>query len=94
MLDGAVEITIRPNAQQRAVRLSILGDIDVTHVGNLQFHTTGNWTTECTTWRHVTKNDRIFTQQMSWDVALGYLTLEALDQRFNQGGWPPSLANK
>ena len=93
MLDGSVEITIRPNKNQRAVRLSILGDIDVTHVGNLQFQTTGDWTTECTKWRHVTKTDRIFTQQMSWEVALGYTTVEALDQRYQQGGWPPSPAN-
>jgi hypothetical protein len=62
-LDGAIEITIRPNTGQRAINLSIIGDIDITHVGNLQYLCTGDAILEMTTRRVIVKTDNVETQQ-------------------------------
>lgn len=84
-LDGAIEITIKPNTGQRAVQLQIIGDIDVTHQGNLNWLSTGDWITEQTTWRNITKTDRVFTQQKSINASLVRDTTEAPDIVNNQG---------
>jgi hypothetical protein len=86
-LDGGIEITIRPNKQGKAIRLNIIGDIDVTHQGNLHYHSTGDWITENTTWRHVTKTDRVFSSQKSVDSTLSQATHESPEIVHNQGGY-------
>ena len=73
-LDGAIEITIRPNAQQKAIRLSILGDIDISHKGHLQYECSGDWVTTCNSHRHVTKTDDIKTTLNTYNVALSTIT--------------------
>jgi hypothetical protein len=89
-LDGGIEITIQPNAQGKALRLEINGDIDVTHKGNLNWQSTGDWVTEQTTWRNITKTDRIFTQQKSINASLTRSTEEAPDIVNNQGSQVPA----
>jgi hypothetical protein len=91
--DGGIEVVIRPNQQGKAIRLEIQGDIDLTHKGNLAFHSTGDWITECTAWRHITKTDRVFTQQKSIDASLVRATIEAPDIVMNQGGQSPGDEN-
>jgi hypothetical protein len=83
--DGGIEVVIRPNQQGKAIRLEIDGDIDITHKGNLHWHSTGDWVTEQTTWRNVTKTDRVFTQQKSITASLARDTTEAPDIVHNQG---------
>lgn len=84
-LDGAIEITIRPNTGQRAIQLQVIGDIDVTHQGNLNWLSTGDWITEQTSWRNITKTDRVFTQQKAISSSLTRDTTEAPDIIHNQG---------
>ena len=83
--DGGVEVTLKPNTQGKALRLEIQGDVDITHKGNLHWHSTGDWITECSTWRHATKTDIIFTAQKIQQVALARHTTEAPDIVHNQG---------
>jgi len=83
--DGGVEVTLKPNTQGKALRLEIQGDIDITHQGNLHWHSTGDWITECTTWRHATKTDIIFTAQKIIEKGLTRHTTEAPDIVHNQG---------
>jgi hypothetical protein len=84
-LDGGAVITIQPNKIGKALQIELVGDIDVVHKGNLHWQTTGDWITECTTWRHVTKTDRIFTDQKSIEASLVRHTTEAPDIVHNQG---------
>ena len=84
-LAGGAEITIQPNKQGKALRLEINGDIDITHNGNLQVLTTGDWITECTTRRHITKTDDVTTAQKVISVGLTRHTIEAPDIVMNQG---------
>lgn len=83
--DGGVEVTIKPNQQGKALRLEIDGDIDITHKGNLHWHSTGDWITEQTTWRNITKTDRVFTQQKLIDSSLTRTSIEAPDIVHDQG---------
>jgi hypothetical protein len=83
--DGGVEIVIKANNQGKALRIELEGDIDISHKGNLHYNTTGDWITECTSWRHVSKTDRVFTQQKSIDASLTRHTVEAPDILNNQG---------
>jgi hypothetical protein len=89
-LFGGCEISIRANNQGKALRIELLGDIDITHQGHFNFHSTGDWTTECTTWRHITKTDRVFTQQKSIDASLTRATIIAPDIEFDQGSQVPA----
>jgi len=84
-LDGGIEITILPNAQGKAMRLNIVGDIDVTHNGNVNWQSTGDLTTEFTTIRSIAKTDRIETQQKAISSSLARDTTEAPDIVNNQG---------
>ena len=86
---GGCEIVIRPNKQYKALRIELEGDIDITHKGNLQYNCTGDFITECTNWRHVTKVDKIFTQQKSIEMSLVRHTIEAPDIVSNQGSQQP-----
>lgn len=89
-LFGGCEISIRANNQGKALRIELIGDIDITHKGNLQVNTTGDWVTEQTTWRNITKTDRIFTQQKSIDASLTRSTIEAPEIIHNQGSQVPA----
>jgi hypothetical protein len=89
-LFGGCEITIKPNKQGKALRLEIQGDIDITHMGHLQYHCTGDWITECATRLHVTKTDDISTQQKKVSMSLVRDTTEAPDIVNNQGGQIPA----
>ena len=84
-LDGGVEMHIGANAAGKGLRLEIIGDIDITHIGNLHWHSTGDWVTECSSWRHITKTDQIFTAQKIIEIALARHTTEAADIVHNQG---------
>jgi len=86
---GGCEITIKPNKQGKALRIELEGDIDITHKGNFQYQCTGDWITECTAWRHITKTDKIFTQQKSIEASLVRHTIEAPDIVHNQGSQVP-----
>src|SRR5271157_500490 len=83
--DGGVQITIQANNSGKALQIELVGDIDIVHKGNLQYLCTGDFITECTSWRHVSKTDTIFTQQKSIISALTRITLEAPDIVMNQG---------
>ena len=89
--DGGVEITINPNTQGRALRLEIDGDIDVAHHGNLNWVSTGDWTTEQTTWRNISMTDRIFTQQKTIEMSLARHTIETPDMIHNEGTQIPAV---
>jgi hypothetical protein len=84
-LDGAIELTIKPNTGQKAIRLSIIGDVDVTHVGNLNYLCTGDMVVEATTRRLIVKTDNIETQQKKISASLARDTTEAPDIVNNQG---------
>jgi len=84
-LAGGAEITIQPNKQGKALRLEINGDIDITHKGNLQYLCTGDFITECTTLRHITKTDEVRSAQKIIHSALTRCTIEAPDIVHNQG---------
>jgi hypothetical protein len=84
-LAGGAEITIQPNKQGKALRLEINGDIDITHKGNFQYLCTGDFITECTAWRHITKTDQLFSAQKIIHSALTRITNEAPDIVNNQG---------
>jgi len=84
-LEGGVEITIKPNAQGKAIRLMINGDIDVTHMGNLQYYCSGDIITEATTRREITHTDVVQTQQKKISASLARDTTEAPDIVNNQG---------
>ena len=85
-LAGGAEITIQPNKQGKALRLEINGDIDITHKGHLQYLCTGDWITEATTVRHITKTDHVVSAQKIIHSALARLTSESLDIVMNQCG--------
>lgn len=85
MLAGGAEITIQPNTQGKALRLEINGDIDITHRGNLQYLCTGDFVTECTTLRHITKTDHVVTAQNINHTALSQVTLNGMDIVNGQG---------
>ena len=84
-LDGAIEITVKPNTGQRAIQLCIIGDVDVTHIGNLQYLCTGDMIIEATTRRMNVKTDNIETQQKKITASLARDTTEAPDIVNNQG---------
>jgi hypothetical protein len=90
-LDGGVELVIGSSSQGRGLRLEIVGEIDVVHQGNLHWHTTGDWTTECTTWRHITKTDYVHTAQKILNKALARTTNEAPDIVNNNGLYTSEL---
>jgi hypothetical protein len=85
MLDGAIELTIKPNNGQQAISLCIMGDVDVTHIGNLQYLCTGDMIIEATTRRINVKLDNIETQQKKISASLARDTTEAPDIVNNQG---------
>ena len=87
--DGGVQITIAANNGGKALQIELLGDIDIVQKGNLQVLTTGDWVTECSTWRHISKLDTIFTQQKSITASLTRHTIEAPDIVHNQGTQVP-----
>jgi hypothetical protein len=84
-LDGAIEIVIKPNTGQRAIQLSIVGDIDVTHMGNIHWLTTGDGIFEYTAYRRIVKTDVVTTQQKRISSSLTRDTTEAPDIVHNQG---------
>lgn len=84
-LDGGVQLRIGKNKIGKGLQLEIIGDIDITHIGNLHWHSTGDWVTEQTSWRNVTKTDRIFTQQKAVDASLARYTVIAPDIVHDQG---------
>lgn len=84
-LDGGIQITVLPNAQGKAIRFDVIGDIDITHKGNLHYHCTGDVIRESTTERSIVKTDRILTQQKSISSSLARDTTEAPDIVNNQG---------
>ncbi len=85
-LDGGVQLSINNKGKGgKGLQLEIIGDIDITHIGNLHWQTTGDWVTECTAWRHVTKTDQVFTAQKIIEAALTRHTTEAPDIVHNQG---------
>lgn len=84
-LDGAIEIVIKPNNGQRAIQLSIVGDIDVTHMGNIHWLTTGDGIFEYTAYRRIVKTDVVTTQQKRISASLVRDTTEAPDIVHNQG---------
>lgn len=85
-LDGGVQLCINSSGKSgKGLQLEIIGDIDITHVGNLHWHTTGDWVTECLSWRHITKTDQVFTAQKIIEAALTRHTTEAPEIVHNQG---------
>jgi hypothetical protein len=92
-LTGGMEITIKANNQGKALRLEIDGDIDITHRGNLHWACGGDFITECTNWRHITKCDRVFTQQKAVDSSLATHTIEAADIIHSEGFKPETDAD-
>lgn len=86
-LDGAIEITIRPNTGQRAINLQIIGDVDITHQGNLHYLCTGDAILEYTTRRQIVKTDNVETQQKKISASLVRDTREAPEIINNQGGY-------
>jgi len=84
-LDGGIELTIKPNNQNKAIRLCIIGDIDITHQGHLQYLCTGDVISEATTRREITKTDKVETQQKKISSSLVRDTTEAPDIVNNQG---------
>jgi hypothetical protein len=82
---GGIELVIRPNNKGAAINLEIDGDVNCLLKGNLNFQTTGDWITECTTWRHITKTDRVFTDQKSVEVSLARSTRESASIVNNEG---------
>ena len=83
--DGGVQITIAANNGGKALQIELLGDIDIVQKGNFSFLCTGDWTTECTTWNHVTKTDSIITQQKFLDICLARNTIHSPDVVNQQG---------
>jgi len=61
-LDGGIEITILPNAAGKAMRLNIIGDVDISHQGHLQYNCTGDIITDCDTYCSIAKTDRFLKQ--------------------------------
>jgi len=61
-LDGGIEITILPNAAGKAMRLNIIGDVDISHQGHLQYNCTGDIITHCDTYCSIAKTDRFLKQ--------------------------------
>lgn len=84
-LDGAIEITIKPNTGQRAIQLSIVGDVDITHQGNVHYLCTGDGVFEFTAYRRIVKTDVVTTQQKRVSASLTRDTTEAPDIVHNQG---------
>jgi hypothetical protein len=88
--DGGVQITIAANNKGKALQIELLGDIDIVQQGHLQVLTTGDWITECNSWRHISKTDTVFTQQKSIFASLTRHTIEAPDIVHNQGSQVPA----
>ena len=88
--DGGVQITIAANNKGKALQIELLGDIDIVQQGHLQVLTTGDWITECNSWRHISKTDTVFTQQKSIWASLTRHTIEAPDIVHNQGTQVPA----
>jgi hypothetical protein len=84
-LEGGIEITVKPNKQNKAIRLCIIGDVDITHQGHFQYLCTGDVITEATTRREITKTDKVETQQKKISASLTRDTTEAPDIVNNQG---------
>ena len=84
-LEGGIEITVKPNKQNKAIRLCIIGDVDITHQGHLQYLCTGDVISEATSRREITKTDKVETQQKKISSSLARDTTEAPDIVNNQG---------
>lgn len=89
-LDGGIQLHLGKNQNGKSLQLELTGDIDITHFGNLHWQSTGDWVTECTNWRHITKVDQIFTAQKIVNKAVARITNEAPDIVNNQGTQVPA----
>jgi len=76
---------VKPNKQNKAIRLCIIGDVDITHMGHLQYLCTGDAITQATTRREITMTDKVETQQKKVSASLARDTTEAPDIVNNQG---------
>jgi len=88
--DGGVQITIAANNSGKALQIELQGDIDIVQKGNFSFLSTGDFTTECVTWNHVSKTDTIFTQQKNLSASLARDTTQAPDIVNQQGTQVPA----
>jgi hypothetical protein len=92
-MDGGMEITILPNAQNKAIRLNIIGDVDISHQGHLQYNCSGDIITDCGTYCSTVKLDRFLKQTNSFTKTNGVVRNESTELGNNEGFRPASGEN-
>jgi hypothetical protein len=85
-LDGGVQLVINKNGKTgKGLQLQIIGDVDLTVIGNWHQHVTGDIVMECAAFRQITKTDHVLTAQKIIESALTRITNEAPELIHNQG---------
>ncbi|MGB7282011.1 MAG: hypothetical protein WBE13_07110, partial [Candidatus Acidiferrum sp.] len=85
-LDGGVQMSVGRNSN-KGLQLDIVGDLNVTVMGNYHLNVTGDIVQECNSFRNTVHTDAVQVAQKAISMALARDTTEAPDIVNNQGAY-------